>query len=101
MEKETKNRGRPRTLTDEERRQLKNKRSNEQHKKSGYSSQKRYRQEHKNDYYDARVIMRREFKHALDTLLAHTGMSSAKLFLSAVEEKYGVTLTPHIDEKED
>ena len=91
MEKESRGRGRPVTLTPEEREQRRIERgkiSNEHHKKTGYASQKKYG----NESHLIRIFVNEKFKTLIEELERKTGMSQPRIFLTAVEEKYGIRL---------
>lgn len=58
----------------------------------GYINQRNYAQRHKGEVYEPKIRIRAEYRPQLDSLLQQTGKSITELFLSAVEEKYGVIL---------
>ena len=99
-------RGRPPLSTEEktERQKVYTMRSNESHKKSNYAASKKHRQLHPENYqvyYEPKVRIPKELRPVLKNLIAQTGLSITKLFVQAVEEKYGVVLhtvdTPNED----
>lgn len=83
-------------------------------KATGYAAQKKYRRNNPDvarstarksmgksrnkvkgtemEVYSARVPIRMKYKSVLEDLLKEQNLTIAELFLSAVEEKYGVTL---------
>lgn len=110
---DTKNgRGRP-SLTPEEletRRIERNKRSVAWQKSTGYAAQKRYKESHPEQRaleraryraktYEVKVRIPMELKATVESLTQNTGLSITQLFISAVEEKYGVVLHRDIDKR--
>lgn len=107
---EVKKVGRP-PLSPEEREKRRienNRRAAERFKKNGYAAQKKYRALHpeqqvkahkkeREQNYQAKIRIPIECKDTLDGLVSQTGLSIARLFVSAVEEKYGVVLHRDID----
>ena len=103
MSYDTKKRGRP-PLPPEQRKERKTSKSGVSSTKAGgYASQKRYRENHpdrvreqrrkrQNALYEPKLHIPVENKPVLEKLLAETGYNLTQLCLSAVEEKYGVTL---------
>lgn len=83
-------------------------------KATGYAAQKRYREKNpdvarsvarksmklhrekvkgtENEVYCARIPIKMKYKADLDNLVVEQGLTITELFLSAVEEKYGVVL---------
>ena len=76
----------------EERRKAKNRRDNERKKAQGYTAQKKYRENRKGRVYEPKLTIPVSKKDALFQLMEQTGMTTTQLFVSAVEEKYGVDL---------
>lgn len=77
-------------------------------KATGYAAQKRYRQMHPDAErersakrrMDSRTIairIKREYEPILDEIVSSTGKTMTDIFISAVEEKYGVVLHKSID----
>lgn len=87
-------RGRPSLSPEEreERRKAKNKRDNERKKAQGYTAQKKYRENRKGRVYEPKLAIPASKKDALFQLMEQTGMTTTQLFVTAVEEKYGVDL---------
>lgn len=95
----------------------KTKRANAYHKTTGYAAQKKYhatnnpekekewrrisRERSRGKAYTPKIRILLEYKPAFDELLKTTGLSITALCLSAVEEKYGVTLQKTIDNNEE
>lgn len=106
MANESKRGGRP-PLPPEERearRIAKNKRTTEWHKSTGYAAQKKYKAAHpehraneRGRVYEPKIRIPMELKENLEILMNETGLSITRLFVSAVEEKYGVVLHYDID----
>lgn len=108
-----KKRGRP-PLTDEEkalRPKRKTKPAFNSTKAGGYATQRRYEENHREEIRERQRIRRQriyepklriplENKETLLNLLSQTGLTMTQLFLGAVEEKYGVILQKHIDNKD-
>ena len=98
MEKTKKPLGRPITLTPEQREQRRvenNRKRNECHKRANFAAQK------KNDKnYTKPVRVHKSFNDTLAALSTKTNMSVNKLFITAVEEKYNVTLMGDVDREE-
>ena len=95
MADETKNKGGrpPLSLEErEERRKAKNRRDNERKKAQGYTAQKKYRENRKGRVYEPKLTIPARKKDALFQLMEQTGMTTTQLFVTAVEEKYGVDL---------
>ena len=89
-----KKRGRP-PLSPEEReahRKAKNKRDNERKKAKGYTAQKNYRENRKGQVYEPKLVIPASKKALLFELMKSAGMTTTQLFVTAVEEKYGVDL---------
>lgn len=65
-------------------------------KRNGYASQKKYRAAHpemyRDRYYTPRVRIPIENKDTLLGLLDECGMTTSELFISMVEEQYGIDL---------
>lgn len=76
----------------EARRKAKNKRDNERKKAQGYTAQKRYRENRKGQVYEPKLVIPASKKSVLFELMEKTGMTTTQLFVTAVEEKYGVDL---------
>lgn len=77
-------------------------------KATGYAAQKKYRETHPNAErersakrrIDSRTIairIKREYEPVLDEIVSSTGRTMTDIFISAVEEKYGVVLHKSID----
>lgn len=103
MSTEPKKRGRP-PLSPEKKAErviAKNKSTNEAHRKSGYSAQKKYRASHPEVYrgrtYEPKLRIPMDKKDTLAQLMAQTGLTITQLFVGAVEEKYGVILHEIVD----
>lgn len=95
MADETKNKGGRPPLSPEEReerRKAKNRRDNERKKAQGYTAQKKYRENRKGRVYEPKLTIPASKKDALFQLMEQTGMTTTQLFVTAVEEKYGVDL---------
>lgn len=95
MADEIKNKGGRPPLSSEERearRKAKNKRDNERKKAQGYTAQKKYRENRKGRVYEPKLTIPASKKDALFQLMERTGMTTTQLFVTAVEEKYGVDL---------
>lgn len=95
MADETKNKGGRPPLSPEERearRKAKNRRDNERKKAQGYTAQKKYRENRKGRVYEPKLTIPASKKDALFQLMKQTGMTTTQLFVTAVEEKYGVDL---------
>ena len=101
-----KGRGRP-PLSPEERELRRVERikiSNEYHKKTGNIAQKKYRQTNpdkirnlRKNYYTPKVHIHKDFVNNFNALVEKTGLGISALFLSALEEKYGIVLTKSLD----
>lgn len=95
MADEVKSKGGRPPLSPEERearRKAKNKRDNERKKAQGYTAQKKYRENRKGRVYEPKLTIPASKKDALFQLMEQTGMTTTQLFVTAVEEKYGVNL---------
>ena len=107
MSEAPKKRGRPprQPLTPEEieeRRIAQNRSAAERRRKNGYAAQKKYKSTHPEKYhlnYEPKVRIPLEFKTTIESLTKKTGLSITQLFISAVEEKYGVLLHYNIDNR--
>lgn len=106
---EVKKRGRPplSPAEREARRIAKNKQTVEWHKSTGYAAQKKYKESHpesraneRGRVYEPKIRIPMELKGNLESLMKETGLSITRLFVSAVEEKYGVVLHRDIDNRE-
>ena len=108
MDNQPKKRGRPATLTPEEkeaRRIEKNRRDNERKKAGGWTAQKKYQTTHKrhrdtSSVYEVKIRVPLDKKEEFKALLEQTGLSITKLCLDAIEEKYGVVLLEPLDKSE-
>lgn len=68
------------------------KKQNELHKLAGYPSQKKYNKEYKKKMYECRFYIKNEHKDALQEIANAQGVALSRLFINAVEEKYGIKL---------
>lgn len=84
----------------ETRRKAKIKRDNERKKAQGYTAQKKYRENRKGKYYEPKLNIPADKKEVLFRLMDQTGLTTTQLFVSAVEEKYGVILHHTLDKDE-
>lgn len=64
------------------------KKQNELHKLAGYPSQKKY----KKNMYECRFYIKPEYKEELQKIADEQGVALSRLFINAVEEKYGIKL---------
>ena len=103
---EKKRRGRPPLSPEEKALRLKekNKRDIERQKNNGYAAQKKYRLAHPDNvvkwrqrFYEPKIRIPKELRPILNSLIKDTGLTITQLFVSAVEEKYGVTLHDILD----
>lgn len=69
-------------------REEKNKRSNECHKRSGYSAQYKYKAKLK----ECRFYITPKGKDIIQNLASSSNVSVSQLIISAIEEKYGIDL---------
>ena len=77
----------------------KNQSTNAYHKKTGYAAQKKYKASHPEVYcaYEPKIRMPVDKKDVVTQLTAQTGLTITQLFVTAVEEKYGVILHKPLD----
>ena len=90
----TKKRGRPQSLTPDEREQRRikqNKIINDHHKKTGYASRKKG--------YEPKIRVSKDAEELLKALCAENDMTITDLFVDAVEQRYGISLRHEVDKK--
>ena len=99
-------RGRP-SLSPEEketRRKELTKKSNDYHKSTGYAAKKKYKETYpdriiesdktfRESHDNLRIFLHKDFRANLNKIISESNMTITKLFLTAVEEKYGIALT--------